>query len=302
MKIIKKRINNPKNYLSTIRNEESFHIAFTDINSKIERVNQIGFTNTLNIGERILPYKIGSVSRFNADGKFLKLKELPKETYYVEREWTWKDFTGHEYSKIVSIQRQRYQRQLIPPPCEEFTINDFNKNKIIVSRVLTNNPENYEDIKHIMNLFLEYFGEFDLIREDLQPFVFENITRLNWKIFPRGEYPFERIREVANERIQRQPSGNRPVIENHLEIISAYNANFVAVGQGGFYDYIVFGFPERNIYILESIKTGNATYVFDRNWEELSQYSKAEILNNHLQLERFVHSPSWEQNINSIFQ
>jgi hypothetical protein len=300
MKIIKRRIRNAESYLATIRNGENFHIAFTDINAQLQRVNQIGFTTNLTEGETILPEGIGPISRFNANGKFNIRRDLEKEPFYIERVWTWTDWGGNTHSRIVSIRRLRYPRELITPPSEELLIDSYNVNKIIVSRQLTKTPENFEDIKHIMNLFLEYFGEFDLIREDYQPFVAENITRLNWKIFPQGEYPWERVRVVANERIQRQSIGNRPIIENHLEKISAFIPNFVAVGQGGFSDYVVFGFPDRNLYIFESVRPGNATYIFNNNWVDLSRLTKGEILSNNLQQERILHTPTWEQRINQV--
>lgn len=300
MKIIKRRIRNAESYLATIRNGENFHIAFTDINAQLQRVNHIGFTTNLTEGEAILPEGIGPISRFNANGKFNIRRDLEKEPFYIERVWTWTDWGGNTHSRIVSIRRLRYPRELITPPSEELLIDSYNGNKIIVSRQLTKTPENFEDIKHIMNLFLEYFGEFDLIREDYQPFVAENITRLNWKIFPQGEYPWERVRVVANERIQRQSIGNRPIIENHLEKISAFIPNFVAVGQGGFSDYVVFGFSDRNLYIFESVRPGNATYIFNNNWVDLSRLTKGEILSNNLQQERILHTPTWEQRINQV--
>lgn len=299
MKIIKKRIINVDPYIATIKNGEEFHIAFNSFNENIERINQIGFTNP-QVGEQILPAILGPVSRYNANGRFNIRRDLPKEEFYVERLWKWKDYQGNEYEKITFTRRERYPRELVPPPGEELLVDSYGQNNIIVSRAFIKEEENYEVIKHTLNLFLELFGECDLIRENYEPFVYNNITRLNWRILPQGEYPWATIREVAQERIARQPVGNRPVISNRLEIISAHVPNFVAVGRGGFYDYMVFGFPAKNIYILESIKTGNATYVFGKDWEELSKLTKAEILNNDLQEERIFHSPAWEVRINEI--
>jgi hypothetical protein len=181
-------------------------------------------------------------------------------------------------------------------------IDNYNEAKIIVSRQLIKTPENFTDIKHVINVFLELFGECDLIRENYQPFIFENITRLNWRILPPGQYPWEKVREQVKDRIQQLPRGNRPIVENQLEIISNHTPNFVAVGQGGFSDYMVFGFPAKNIYVLESIRTGNATYVFNEDWEVLSQMNKAEILNNNLQQERILHTPNWEAKINQLLR
>lgn len=302
MKIIKRRINNVENYIATVRNGEEFHIAFTDFNNQLVRIQSIGFSQNPQVGEQILPAILGPTSRFNSNGKFNIRKDLPKEEFWMERYWKRRDWQGNETEEIIYIRRERYPRELIPPPGEELLIDSYNQQNIIVSRAFIKEEGNYAQIKHTINLFLELFGECDLIREDYAPFLYENVTRLNWKIFPRGEYPWETVRGIAQERIERQPRGNRPVIAQRLEKITSHTPNFVAVGQGGFYDYIVFGFPVQNIFILESIKSGNATYVFDNNWEVLSQMTKAEILNNQLQRERIFHRPGWEARINELLR
>lgn len=300
MKIIKRRVRNVETYLSTVKENEEFHIAFLDFENHTERLNQIGFTIELNIGEQVLPMILGPISRFNSDGKYNIRRDLPKEEIFIERFWNRRDYQGNEHPEYYYIRRERYPRELVPPPCEELLIHSYNENKIIVSKSFIKNDANLPEIKHTLNLFLEIFGECDLLRENYAPFLYENVTKLNWKIFPRGEYPWETVREIATERLERQPKGNRPVISNRLEKITSHIPNFVAVGQGGFYDYVVFGFPLKNIFILESIKNGNATYVFDNNWEQLSQMTKADILNNQLQTERIFHRPGWETRVNEI--
>lgn len=300
MKIIKKRVNNVENYIATVRSGEEFHIAFLGFNNQITKIRQIGFSENLQVGEQILPSITGPVTRFNSNGRFLIRRDQPKEEFFIERFWVRRDWQGNETEEIIFIRRERYPRELVPPPSEELLIDSYNQENIIVSRAFTKSPENFESIKHTINMFLELFGECDLIREDYAPFLYENVTRLNWKIFPQGEYPWEAVRDIATERIHRQPRGNQPVIAQRLEKITSHTPNFVAVGQGGFYDYIVFGFPNKNLYILESIKNGNATYIFDNNWEALSQMTKAEILNNNLQRERIFHRPGWENRINEL--
>lgn len=302
MKIIKRRVINVEPYLTNVREGEEFHIAFTNFNENLERILQIGFTNELQVGEQVLPSVVGPVTRFNANGSYILRRDLPRETYYMVRLWKWNDYQGNEHEKIIYIARERFHRELISPPSEELLIDSYGQSNIVVSRAFTKAPENLQSIKNMINIFLEIFGECDLIRENYQPFLYENVTRLNWRILPQGDYPWPVIREIAQERITRQPRGNRPVIANQLEIITTHVPNFVAVGQGGFNDYIVFGFPEKSIYILESIRIGNATYIFGDDWAALSRMTKAEILNNNLQKERLFHSPNWEQRINEILR
>lgn len=300
MKIIKKRVRNIENYLVNIREGEEFYIAFTDLQNNETRVNRVGFSSQREVGERILPNVIGPISRFNANGKFIIRRDLPKEEFYIEREWEWRDWGGNSHYSIVYIRRERFPRDFIRQPAEELTIDNYLGNTIIVSRRLVRTSQNLEEIRHIVNLFLEYFGECDIIRENYEPIIPNNVVRLNWKLLPQGVYPWERVQQATRQRLQRETQNRRAIIENNLEIISSHNPNFVAIGQGGFNDYIVFGFQDKNIYILESIRSGNATYIFNNNWEELSRLTKAEILNNNLQQDRIFHTPSWEGQINRI--
>lgn len=300
MKIIKKRVRNIENYLANIREGEEFYIAFTDLQNNETRVNRVGFSSQREVGERILPNVIGPISRFNANGKFIIRRDLPKEEFYIEREWERRDWGGNSHYSIVYIRRERFPRDFIRQPAEELTIDNYLGNTIIVSRRLVKTSQNLEEIKHIVNLFLEYFGECDIIRENYEPIIPNNVVRLNWKLLPQGEYPWERVQQATRQRLQRETQNRRAVLENNLEIISSHNPDFVAIGQGGFNDYIVFGFQDKNIYILESIRSGNATYIFNNNWEELSRLTKAEILNNNLQQDRIFHTPSWEGQINRI--
>src|SRR5690606_37710933 len=95
------------------------------------------------------------------------------------------------------------------------------------------------------------------------------VRRLNWRILPPGRYPWEQLKEHLQPVIRQAREGNRAVVENRLENVNSYNPEFVAIGQGGFRGYAIFAFPDRNLYVLESSKTNNATYVFSERWEEL---------------------------------
>lgn len=299
MNIKKRRIRNLQPYLRLIPENEDFYIGLSNFNENLDRIQEIGFTDNLLVNEQILPKSIGPISEYNSEGKNNILKDQEKEQYVQIREWSWDDWGGHTHSKIVYIPRERYPREFVPPPSSELKITELENNKLLISECL--NRRNGEDkILHIINLFLEIFGECDILTNELIPPISQNTVRLNWKLLPPGEYPWEKVRDEVTDIIERQPRGNQPVANYRLETITEHTPNFVAIGNGGFNDYLVFGFPEKNIFILESIRTGNATYVFDQNWEELSQLSKKEILDNELQQNRIIHRQDWENNINAL--
>jgi len=56
------------------------------------------FSSALPIEERVLPSLFGSVSNYNANGKSKKLKDLPKEIFYVEQSREIKDWHGNYHS------------------------------------------------------------------------------------------------------------------------------------------------------------------------------------------------------------
>ncbi len=172
--------------------------------------------------------------------------------------------------------------------------------KIVISEPVRFSIENHDRIRHIVNLFLEIFGECQVFDEKLSEIIHSPLIRLNWRILPPGEYPWDRLEAFVKPVIERAPGGNRPVIQDRLETINSYHPSFHAMGEAGFSGYIVFGFPSKGIFVLDSIYTGNATYVFDERWEELSKMTKSEILSEHLQKDRLIHLHGWHDQVKGL--
>lgn len=83
--------------------------------------------------------------------------------------------------------------------------------------------------------------------------------------------------------------------------MSKYNPDFHAMGKSGYRGYVIFGFTKLNLYIFETAEYGNATYVFEGDWETLSQMTKAEIIAGNLHKYRFIHQEGWKTQIESLF-
>ena len=128
------------------------------------------------------------------------------------------------------------------------------------------------------------------------------ILKLNWRLLPAGQRPFQILRRELENVFSSIKGGNRSFTEHRLEIINAYKPDFAAVGQGGFYGYVVLGFTKKDIYVLESLLYGNATYVFGENWESLSKKTKAEILDKNLQKDRLIHHKAWDKEILTVLK
>ena len=155
---------------------------------------------------------------------------------------------------------------------------------------------------HIINLFLEIFGYCEVLSKDLKSYVLKNLQRLNWEILPPGKWPWNKIKDNILPIIKQTNRQKQVVIEYRLKAITKFNPEFSAIGRAGFRGYLIFGFPEKNIYALESLFTGNATYIFEKNWEYLSKLTKAGILQASLQKDRIIHRKNWEKYINNLLK
>lgn len=305
MIITKRRIRRLGSNLPAIQNGHEIVAAIPYRDEIRQRFILCGFSENLDAGETILPEAIGPITKYNSRGKYNIQKDQPMETVYRQQEWTWKEFRGRydyvEQSKIADVPYERYPRTFVKPPSVELSLaTNHEGNLILVSPALTYTPQNEELITHTINLFLEIFHECHILNTELQQIIRAPVKRLNWEILPPGRRRWDELRPLISEVIDQLSEGNQKVISKRIETINEHEPDFVAVGRAGFSGYLVFGFPARNLYILESTQVNNATYVIDNNWEQLSSLTKAEILNNNLHRERVIHRETWFGAMNDI--
>ncbi len=72
------------------------------------------------------------------------------------------------------------------------------------------------------------------------------------------------------------------------------------MGRAGFDGYVIFGFPQKNLFVLENVHSDNATYVFEEDWAELSQMTKAQILSHDLHKDRLIHRRGWPAKVRRL--
>jgi hypothetical protein len=259
--------------------------------------SKLGLSTELAIGDSFVPAAFGKTTEFNAHGKILIRKDLPKVSETRSSWRRWEDWHGQEHSGIQIRTIQVYPRELVPPPSEYLTVLSVPSGLALCSRSINHTKESEEDILHIVNLFLEIFGEFEIFDDALEFSANTAIKRLNWKLLPPGKYPFLRTKEALSEFLVSLSEGDRPVVEDRIKTITKLEPDLLGVGLGGFKDYVVFGFTKKNRYVLESPRLGNATYIFDKNWEELSTKTKKEILDGSLHEARVIHDRRWHRDI-----
>lgn len=304
MLIIKKRIRSFKSNVPFINEGNKIILGVGNIERFSRELSRIGLDVSKN-GNTILPAVIGKHTFFNAEGKQVINKNLPKETVYYQREWCWKQWAGggttEEICKIVDIPRERYHRDFVLPPSIELSVATDNQgNKIVIAPAFEYKEKIEKDIIHIVNMFLEIFGECNIFKEDLEEIIKTKLIRLNWEVLPSGKYPWKKIKGFIDPVLQKLKKPSLIPIKHRFKEISKYNPTFCAIGHAGFRGYVVMGFEHKKLYLLESIYYGNATYVFDNNWEELSSKTKADILNENLQKYRLIHIKGWEKKVEQM--
>ena len=306
MIIKSKRIRSLDRYFTTIRPGTKLVLAVRILTAHQPRLTQVGFTPQLQSGESVLPpASLGPVCKDNAEGWIIIHRDRPKETAFRMMEWHWKQWRGRydseEQSKLVNVPYKRFPRTVVPPPSVELSIGiTTSGEKLVTVGPVTFEKAQEAHILHCVNLVLEILGECEVLSEKLDSIIRAPIRRLNWDVLPPGQHPWASLKNMLTPIIARAPAGNQKLIVDRLETVSSYLPEFVAVGRAGFTGYVAFGFPKKQMFVLESANTGNATYVFGNDWQRLSQLSKGEILAGGLQKERVVHLVGWHTKIKRL--
>jgi hypothetical protein len=193
---------------------------------------------------------------------------------------------------------------VIPPYAVEFTVvtNQASGQVFVVSGTFKANVHDDEVFTNTFNAYIEIFKTCMILDVDLNYWKQLKIERLNWELLPPGKHPWNTAGSTIKRMIDQLPKGNQPVIQSRFDSIEQYKPESVMSGTAGFAGYLAFTFPNREICILESLVTNNATYVlkFD-SWEEISRLSKAEILNEKLHIARLVHQKIWYNDLIKLF-
>jgi hypothetical protein len=298
----KKRIIKSSKYLEHLEDGDKAFIGLPITEDMHSRLIEIGFAN-LTVGETLVPSpKIGPVSKFNANGREIPQKQLPKEVAYRQQYREWKDWHGTTHSGIVDIPYKRFPRKLIPAPWINLTvIQADNKQFIVAGGTIKKSHTPEEDVTHRINLMLEIFKSVEILQENLQRYQVPKVRKLDWDILPEGQMPWKQFKESLSPLLEQQSKSKKTLIAERLETISKYKPDFHAVGKNGYRGYIIFGFTPLNLYIFETAEYGNATYVFEGNWETLSQMTKAEIITGNLYKHRLIHLSGWNEQVANLF-
>ena len=187
-----------------------------------------------------------------------------------------------------------YPVKTLLPLCEQIIIDE----KSIHSRLLQKNERDL--VKHIVNMFLEIFGECELVNENTESIYSSVIERLPWHILPKGENPWECEEQCIRKIYSKLTKTKKHVLYNRSKFFRENKPSLVAVGQDSFKGYIVYGYESINLYFFESFEEGNATYVFRGEWKNASKLTKKDVISQHLCYQRLIHNSSWEEKVRKL--
>jgi hypothetical protein len=304
MRIDRTQIRNLDRYLNVLPPGSAFKIISKVDGRLLERM---GFELPMRSGTTALPSIVGRTTRFNAEGKWHIRRDLPKELRFVgSRSWTRTEWRGRDQSEevedTVDIYRWAYPRDLIDPPSVELTYVEHQGESLVTSPELTFQTADADLNKHVINLMLELFRSCEIVLHDLARLTPPAELRANWVMLPSGEHPWERIEaHIGKVFAGKAPSVAKAVLQRQ-KVILAYEPAVTWRGLGGFSDYVAYIFPDRGLVVLESVYYGNALYVLGENWENISQLTKAQIIQHNLAEHRIVHSKGWVRHLNEALR
>lgn len=296
MNITKARIFSPQRHLYALQPDDQFYIAATLRDEDLRLLMHYGIK--ANQTPRIpIPHR--SATRWNADGKWILLKDQPKETRFFVRAYHLKDWQGNDLFGTYVQERRCYQRKLLPPIECAFIIEDG----VLYSELLKNSAENMDRIKTAMNVVLEMVGRFEIRTADKAP-ALPPIKQVEvpWEILRAGTRDMEQLSSYIAKTVEKKSEAQRVAIAKRHTHLQKMQPEFVVMGTQNFFGYVVYGFPEKNLFIFESNEINNATYVFRGDWEAASRLTKMEVLTGGLQEARVYHTEQWHQNLQQLYE
>ncbi len=303
MILSQKRVRSLDSHLDAATLGKQLRVAVSLTNHR-EKLKEIGFPDPPIPGQVLLPSSsFGPSCRFNAEGKQIPQRHLPKETLYRTQMWTHTEYHGdeaREVESLVSIPYQRYPRIEVPPPSVELTIVAAESGELYIA---TNSfVYGSEDVALLsgINVLLELFGLCEVQLEDGSLLKPPRVQSLDWEVLPAGDFPWVRVKRHIQASFRGAKPHTLAAIEWRMEKLWGFAPTHTLVGRSGFDGYVIFCFPELGLNVLECRRPDNATYVLGENWLALSQLTKAQILQANLHLDRVLHTTQWESRISRI--
>jgi len=282
-------------YTIDIKNEKYNHLSIS-----IENEN-------ISFNETIIPdKKQGKHSNWNINGREIKRKDLPKETFYnyVEAP-NWGDSSNGTH--IVALPCERYPIEFIPPRFSSIKVellkilqNSF-VFKFTLSEVLNKKDGNFKDrLFDCINLIQENIGVCDVSESGVTDEQYLLTHTISWEILPPGEKGIFINKLFSGRKYTPQ---EQQTAESRYDFFIKLKPIEMILGLNGFQRY--FGAKiDNNLVLFENTDYGNALYIMYSNWEEMSRKSRIELLSGRYgkDFDRIIHTGDWKEKTKALLK
>ncbi|PKQ60573.1 hypothetical protein BZG01_20845 [Labilibaculum manganireducens] len=294
-----KRINNSNRHLRNLLSEdEHFYVGllFEDY-SKCLHLSKYNLPIDFIEGNSIIPKSIGSATKQNARGKYIRSTPEEKESHrvhinYFHKAWGIQMNYYRNYERFIKELLHKHNMAIT------FETNE-NGQQLVLSPLLT--YKKGEEIKntHAINIFCEIFGDFEIIKSDKSPAIPLGRT-LSVPILPSGNLSDSEVKQKIAEFSKAYSKNDKEhnAFIDRMLTLENLNLKVLAKGPVGMKGYIAFGSDNLNFIIVETVQINNATYIFNKeDYEDVIILDKQTVLYNKLEKRRFYHLDNWKTNI-----
>jgi len=247
------------------------------------------------------PPSCGIYARRNLDGWKEKRVVLPKETREVSS-WapSWSSGSYHLVSReLEAYPVEHHAAKLLT--ISATVLEDLVDGGLVRFRVdqpLERETKGFAaDLWFNLRLLREAVGEAHVYDADLGDEEFARIQHVDWELLPRGSAD----RVLAHLASQKTTETERlEVAAERLRVLDRLGHDGFIVGRGKFARYFGAKFGDR-LVALEKLEYGNALYLFEENWEQLTQLSRTEFIRRRdPSVHRVPHLPGWQSAIRKL--
>lgn len=259
--------------------------------------NEAEIAGLMEVGDIVLPSRtFGPQSRKNAYGYAYADKTKPKERRYVSTNWVYPFGNTNASMVAADIYRECYPKIEVEAYGIELQLyEDENKQQFVIVNMTDEIRKKY--MKEAINLMLEIYGKCYVYDGLIKIEKTIKRKRCNWEILPPGEMPSKHVAKQLKSMNQKTDTYDITRL-NYMEM---YNATTSVEGINGFKGY--YAYLYENYCVLESAFYGNATYIILKdNWEELSQKTKRELIDEKQLVGKIDHTEKWKQNVAVMFK
>ncbi|MDG6078960.1 hypothetical protein E3U23_07115 [Erythrobacter litoralis] len=243
----------------------------------------------------IPPRAAGRWSARNLDGWEDKRRDLAKETREISHfAPSWRGSGSHLSSRTIEAFPVDYHPARMHSVSAKVLepLRDGALVRIRIDQPLDrSDPEFDRDLQFNLRLLKELVGSASIFDADLSDEDYAAIQRVDWELLPPGKRDEVLARMFTSKTSD--PERMR-VASERLEALTKLGPSELILGKGRFSNYFGGRFGS-DLVALENLEYGNALYLFEEDWEKLSQLSRSELIRRRdPTVTRVPHVTGWQ--------